>query len=435
MTISRTRRTTTVLALAVTALGGGALVAGASAVSATGTTHTSLSIRAQQSHIVSGHTDRIAGTLLAGGAAGSGETIRLVARPNGAGHFGLVRTATTGAQGHVAFTVSPARTTRYQLRFAGDATDRPSHSGVVTVRVTPSHPRRLGSALSIRLARRVIAFGGSDRVIGRLTHRNIGLGGRHVLLESRQPATVPWAVVANHVTGRHGFVGFTVTPASTTRYRLVFTGGTLLRPSHSAGRTVVVRAARLTANASPSSIDSGQSSTVSGVLTNDGSPTEGASINLRAEPAGTHHFTTVGTGTTAADGSVSFPVTPTVTTRYRLVEPATSTSSAVASRIVSVTVRKPSSLSIRAQQAGTGERISGVLLGGGHVLRGRKVTLQQRPAGGSTWTPVRTKLTDRHGGVAFHVAAPAGPTDYRLAFAGGPGYDGSVSGIVKVTES
>jgi hypothetical protein len=425
------------MAVAVTALSGGALVASAAATAATGPAHTSLGIRAQHSHLAAGHSDHIAGALRAAGAPAAGRSIDLEARPRGATHFTTAGTATTGAHGRVVFTVTPATTTRYELRFAGDAGDRPSHSGVVTVRVAAEHHRRLGSALSIRLGRKVIGFGDSDRVVGRLTHRHHGLQGRHVALQSRRPGTLPWTVVADHVTGNHGLVGFTVSPTTSTRYRLVFNGGALLRPSHSPGRTIVVRQQQLSIDASPRSIDAGQSATVSGVLTDRGAPSPGVTIDLRARPVGPHaHFTTIGSAVTAADGSVSFPVSPTVSTRYRLVEPATTTTGRVASHLATVTVRTATSLSIRAKHVTTGgEAISGALRGGGHGLRGRKVTLQQRPAGGTTWTPVRTKLTGRNGSVRFHVAEPAASTDYQLVFAGGPRYDGSVSGIVTVTES
>jgi hypothetical protein len=339
MTISRSRRTTTITALVATALGGGALAA--SAVSATGTTHTSLSIRAQRSHVAAGHSDHIAGNLRAADKPAAGETVTLEARPSGSGHFSAAGTATTGPHGRVVFTVAPTATTRYALRFAGDSADHASHSGVVTVRVAGSgHHRRLGSALAIHVGRHSIPLGASDHIAGRLTHRHHGLRGRHVILQSRAPKTTTWTAVADHVTGVHGRVGYTVSPTSTTRYRLVFAGGELLRPSRSPGRTVEVRT----------------------------SPT-------------------------------------------------------------------PSSLSIRGKQVATGENVSGVLRGGGHAIRDRRVTLQSEASGSATWSPVRTQRTGRHGLVRFHVATPTVTTSYRLVFAGGARYDGSTSGIVTVTES
>jgi hypothetical protein len=293
------------------------------------------------------------------------------------------------------------------------------------------HHARSATALGIHVRRHVIGNGDSDRIVGRLTSRHHGLARRTVVLESKAPKTTTWTVDGRRVTHRHGRAGFIVTPTATTRYRLVFFGGPALRPSRSGGRTVVVSDMRLTATATPHSIDAGESATVSGVLTDIGAPVPGATVDLFAKRVGSHAgFTGAGSAMTGPDGSVAFPVTPTASTRYRLVEPATTSSGAAASRVVTVTVRSASTLSIVARQGRAGEVISGALRGGGHALRGRKVTLQQRPSGDTTWTAAKTKRTHRHGTIRFHVATPAASTDYRLVFAGGSQFDGTASGVV-----
>jgi 5-hydroxyisourate hydrolase-like protein (transthyretin family) len=341
MTISHSRRSTTVLALAVTTFGGGALVAGATAASAVG---------------------------------------------HGQGH------------GHG------------------------QHH---------RHHARSATSLGIRVGRHAIGSGGSDRVVGRLTNRRHGLPGRTLVLESKQPATTTWSVVARRATHRRGRAAFTVMPAATTRYRLVFFGGPALRPSRSRGRTVVVRDQRLTIAVSPHSIDAGQSATVSGVLTDRGSPSPGVTIDLLAKQVGSHDgFAAAGTAVTGTDGSVTFPVMPTTSTRYRLKDPATSSSQAVASGTRTVTVRSASSLSIRTRQGHTREAVSGDLRGGGHGLAHRRVTLQSRPTGGTTWAAVKAHRTGRHGMIRFHVRIPTASTDYRLVFAGGRAFDASASGVV-----
>jgi 5-hydroxyisourate hydrolase-like protein (transthyretin family) len=294
------------------------------------------------------------------------------------------------------------------------------------------HPRaRSSTSLGIHVARHVIGNGDSDRIVGRLTHRHHGLPRRTLVLESKQPKTTTWTVVARRVTHRHGRASFIVTPPATTRYRLVFFGGPALRPSHSRGRTIFVRDQRLTIAVTPRSIDAGQSATVSGVLTDMGSPEPGEAVTLLAKKARSHgKFAAAGTAVTGTDGSVSFPVMPTTSTRYRLKELATSANQAAASRVATLTVRSPSSLSIRARQARTREVISGDLRGGGHGLPGRRVTLQSRPTGGTTWTAVKTHRTGRHGSIRFRVAIPTASTDYRLVFAGGRAFDASSSGVV-----
>jgi hypothetical protein len=295
------------------------------------------------------------------------------------------------------------------------------------------HHVRSATSVGIHLGRHAIGSGDSDRIVGRLTHRHHGLAGRTLVLESKQPKTTAWTVVARHVTHRRGRAGFTVTPSAATRYRLVFFGGPALRPSHSRARTVAVRDMRLTAAASPRSIDAGGSATVSGVLTDKGTASPGVTIDLLAKPAHSHgHFSAAGSAMTGTDGSVAFPVTPSASTRYRLVEPASSSASAraAASRVVTVTVRSGSTLSIRARQGKASLVIRGSLRGNGHGLAGRKVSVQSRPAGSTTWTAVKTKRTRGHGTIRFHVATPTASTDYRLAFAGGRGFDATASGVV-----
>jgi 5-hydroxyisourate hydrolase-like protein (transthyretin family) len=293
------------------------------------------------------------------------------------------------------------------------------------------HHARLATSVGIHVGRHVIGSGDSDRIVGRLTHRHHGLPRRTLVLESKQPKTTTWTVVARRITHRRGRASFVVTPPATTRYRLVFFGGPALRPSHSGGRTIFVRDQRLTIAVTPRSIDAGQSATVSGVLTDSGSPEPGETVALLAKKAGSHgKFAAAGTALTGTDGGVSFPVMPTTSTRYRLKELATSSTPAAASRIATLTVRSPSSLSIRARQAHLREIISGDLRGGGHGLPGRRVTLQSRPTGGTTWTAVKTHRTGRHGRIRFRVAIPTASTDYRLVFAGGRAFDPSSSGVV-----
>jgi hypothetical protein len=293
------------------------------------------------------------------------------------------------------------------------------------------HHGRSATSLGIHLGRHVIGSGDTDRIVGRLTSRHHGLARRTVVLESKQPKTTTWTVVARHVTHKHGRAGFAVTPSATTRYRLMFFGGPALRPSHSRGRTVVVRDMRLTATASPRSIDAGQSATVSGVLTDKGTASAGVTIDLLAKPVRGHGgFAAAGSAMTGTDGSVTFPVAPTASTRYRLVEPTTTAANAAASRVVTVTVRSVSTLSIQARQGKANLVIKGSLHGKGHALNGRKVTVQSRPTGGTTWTAVTTKRTRGHGTIRFHVATPTASTDYRLVFAGGSGFDAAASGVV-----
>ena len=98
-----------------------------------------------------------------------------------------------------------------------------------------------------------------------------------------------------------------------------------------------------------------------------------------AAPASADAPSTIGSATTGTDGSVTFTVTPTEKTGYRLVFRRTADDAAARSDVAVVAVRKPTSLSIRAKHdtisAGDPDGISGVLLTHTRPLPGRLVTL------------------------------------------------------------
>ena len=99
--------------------------------------------------------------------------------------------------------------------------------------------------------------------------------------------------------------------------------------------------------------------------------------------------------------------------------------------------RAHTSLSIRLANPsinpGGSDAISGSLRGGGTALPGRRVMLQDRPTGTTTWTTVATHRTNYKGAVSFIEPAPTASEDYQLVFLGGPLFQGCQSGVVTVT--
>jgi hypothetical protein len=304
--------------------------------------------------------------------------------------------------------------------------------------VSASAAPKAATSLSIREAHQAINPGGSDAVIGALHSRRGHVGGRLVELLAKPSGATTWTMAAKHRTARHGRIAFEVTPTVTTRYRLAFLGNPLQRASRSGVVAVRVRtnSTSLTIAVGASSINPGDSDTVNGVLSLDGSALAGDTVILRGRH-GDHGFAKLGSQVTAADGSVSFSVTPAVTSHYVLVFRKTATDNGARSAVATIHVVRKSSLSIRARaNAKKGvELISGDLRGFGHALAHRMVTLQDRPDGTSTWTTVATHRTGHNGGVNFSVAAPTSSEDYQLVFAGGAQFSGCQSGIVTVTVS
>lgn len=83
-------------------------------------------------------TDVINGELRSKHHGLAGEMITLECRTAHT-KFAAVGTATTDANGHVSFTVTPTVKTGCKLVFAGDATHRKSHSEVVILRPAKHH--------------------------------------------------------------------------------------------------------------------------------------------------------------------------------------------------------------------------------------------------------------------------------------------------------
>jgi hypothetical protein len=311
-------------------------------------------------------------------------------------------------------------------------------SGAV-IGVASANEGRTRTGLDIAVAHQSIAPGESDVVHGWLhtfTRHPHGLGGRQVDLVERTPKTHGWTTAATATTGRRGFVHFDITPPATTRYALVFHRTNDLRATRSRDVTVFVgQPTALTISVASTSIDPGQSDTVSGVLTSNSQPLAGQTIELRARTRPHHHGHTIASATTGSDGSVSFTVTPATSTSYRLLFRRTADHQRALSDPATVSVRKPTSLSIRARddsvKSGGTDVISGVLLTGKRPLPHQLVTLQSRPAGTSGWSDVASMRTGKRGFVAFKVQ-PSAATDYQLVFGATPRFESCHSGVVTI---
>lgn len=429
MSLTALRRSTA----AVVAVAAGIGVAAMPAFQANADTRaaTSLSIRTAHPAVKPGGSDRVTGDLgVHGTGSPEGRTVTLEARPAGTDGFTPVGTATARQHGGLLLTVTPDVTTRYRWHYAGDTDARPSLSGVATIRVrTPQHPpTRIRTSLSIRAVRHVVRLDGSDVVRGHLRAGRIPLGHRQVLLVSHVKGADGWTFEGDHWTRRDGGVAFKVDPGEPTAYRLVFLGTPLLRPARS-GVVRVLDRPDVTIAADPTQVTRGESTTISGTASDQGVPVSGATVQLLGRKAGRHHLKVLDSGTTAADGSVSFTVTPEVTTAYRLrLVHGTGVRGAL-SKPVRVSVQLPSSLSIRGRATTTDFVVSGTLRGGGHPLAHRVVTLQAQASGSPDWTDVGTAKTGRAGVVRFHEPSTPG-TGYRLVYAGGARFAPSTSGTV-----
>lgn len=395
---------------------------------------TTVSIRVEHRRVEPGEQSTVRGNLnieRRGGEAG--RLVTLEARPDGAAAFAPIATATVGTRGGVRVRVAPAVTTRYRWSYAGDAQTRASRSGIVRLVVGPDPgdgtPERVRTTLSVRATDRPADGEGTSLVRGKLVARGGPLPHRSVRLLARTTGNA-FSVVARTRTDRDGVARFPVSPAVRTAYRLRFEGTRLLRPSRSGVVHVAARPSVAVA-AAPTTIDPGGSTTVAGLVSYEGAPYVGATVDLLARmPQRQGRWRVVATGTTDPQGGVSFAQSPARTTVYRLrVRHTEGAPPRAMSDAVRVAVRKATSLSVRGRTAPGGYAVSGILRGGGGPLGGRIVVLERLAEDAVTWTAVGSDRTNRRGKAKF-VEPVSGGATYRLVFAGGGRFAPTTSGVV-----
>ncbi len=129
-----------VIAAGVLAAGGMLAAAGAASAATPGshghaklatTLHISNKAVARNHH----HADMLTGVLRSHRKGVASETVTLVSRAGAHRKWAAVSSGTTGADGSVSFTVAaPAKTTQFEMVFAGDTGHRKSHSNVITIK-------------------------------------------------------------------------------------------------------------------------------------------------------------------------------------------------------------------------------------------------------------------------------------------------------------
>jgi hypothetical protein len=251
MTTSRLRRVGSVAALAVSASSGVALVSAAGPAAAdtpspVASSGYALSISVADKSINPGSSDTVSGVLTHSSAVAAGDTVYLRARLAGKRVSHRVASGTTGDDGSVSFTVTPAANTHYRLvfRLPSATTPAPVPAGVTpsTVvgarsKVATVHVLR-DSSLSIR-AREL--KNGHELLAGQLRGGGHSLARRKVELQELAVGTTTWTTVKTHKTDRKGVVSYGVAaPATAEEFQLVFAGGPNFGGSQSSVVTVNV---------------------------------------------------------------------------------------------------------------------------------------------------------------------------------------------------
>lgn len=176
------------------------------------------------------------------------------------------------------------------------------------------------NGLATTLSLRSSDSGTQTRLSGALTSADgATMSGRTVRLLARPVGTSTWVQQQQATTGAGGGYAFTVNPAEDTQYRVRFAGESLRLAASSPTVTVTKPtpvATRLEITADAGRIVHGQSTTVRGTLTANGSGLDGQTVRVLARPVGSSTWSTVGQVTTTSGGAYTLRVAPTQNTEY-----------------------------------------------------------------------------------------------------------------------
>jgi spore germination protein YaaH len=164
----------------------------------------------------------------------------------------------------------------------------------------------------------------------------------------------------------------------------------------------------------PATVTSGSAATVTGRLTkvSGGAGIAGASVTLQQKDAGTTAWRPVATAATTSTGAVSFRVTPTVGTRFRLTYAGTWTYLAATSTEAATQARwrVTAAFADPTVTHGTTATLRGTV---GPARAGTAAVLQR--LSGSTWTTLGSRTVASNGSYAFSFRPPtAGTYTYRV---------------------
>lgn len=251
------------------------------------------------------------------GAPAFGQTVDLWGSTDGGSTWTLAGSAATDSTGTAWVDVSPAATTTYEWRYAGDADLAASTSPPITITVVIAQP----TSLDIDATPDRVVPGGTSVIDGYLRSGGSPVGGnRPVRLFASTDGGGTWTAVGIDGTDVTGHVWWEVTPRVPTTYQWRYEGSRDFLPTSSPTQLVSISptATDIFIQVNPGRITPGGTATISGWLHSDlTTGIAGRVLNLNASTDGGATWTSLGTETTDASGAVSRDVSPTVPTMYQ----------------------------------------------------------------------------------------------------------------------
>ena len=157
-------------------------------------------------------TDVVRGRLVAGRAVQPRRAVVLLTRSPGQQTWSFAGSRRTDARGVARFTVAPATSASYQLRYLGSRTSRPAASGVVQVAPRP--------AVSAAASASTVLEGTGAAITGSVALAGTPQAGAVVDLLARPRGDEKFHLAATTQSDAAGAVSVAVLPERTTRYRL-----------------------------------------------------------------------------------------------------------------------------------------------------------------------------------------------------------------------
>jgi hypothetical protein len=184
-----------------------------------------------------------------------------------------------------------------------------------------------GTSLSITASQVAIAAGQHDSISGTLLAGGSPAAHRVVVLERYNDQRHTWRPVRIKLTNKAGAVTFTLRPAMTREYEIVFRGNSTLAAAHSGAVTITVTGSvpkgpsALSITAAPTSITAGGSAKISGLLTSGTKPLAHRIVFLARYDPTAKKWVRVAVHRTGPNGGVLFVREPSSTATFELVFP------------------------------------------------------------------------------------------------------------------
>jgi hypothetical protein len=212
----------------------------------------------------------------------------------------------------------------FAVTSTADATTTAKTAALAGTTVKTDTTGKAGTTLSITAGESTIKGGDKDSISGTLLAGGSPAAHRVVELYRYNSQSQKWRPVRIKLTSTAGAVTFTVRPAVTREYELVYHGNSALAASASSAVTVTVsppaakRVTSLSVSATPASVAAGRPATIAGVLTAGARPLARRAVSLYRYDAAGKQWVRVAVALTGPRGGVRFVREPSATATFEL---------------------------------------------------------------------------------------------------------------------